>query len=91
MVYARLAHNLASETGREDYVPTRLEETAEAAKLLEQKTDITFGGKLRLVGYDIIDNTEWRQTGVRLYWQALEPLLRTPASAASIARGQARG
>ncbi|MCO5243099.1 MAG: DUF2079 domain-containing protein [Anaerolineae bacterium] len=37
-------------------------------------TDITFGGKLRLVGYDIIDNTEWRQTGVRLYWQALEPL-----------------
>ena len=29
VVYARLAHNLASETGREDYVPTRLEETAE--------------------------------------------------------------
>lgn len=36
--------------------------------------DITFNERLRLVGYDIIDDEEWRQTGIRLYWQALAPL-----------------
>ena len=40
----------------------------------QHPTDITFDNQLKLVGYDIIDDEEWRQTGVRLYWQALEPL-----------------
>ncbi|MDW8071918.1 MAG: DUF2079 domain-containing protein [Anaerolineae bacterium] len=29
---------------------------------------------LRLVGYDLVDDPIWQQTGVRLYWQALAPL-----------------
>ena len=29
---------------------------------------------LRLMGYDLVDDPVWRQTGVRLYWQALAPL-----------------
>ena len=40
----------------------------------QHPTDITINGELKLVGYDILDDEEWRQTGVRLYWQALEPL-----------------
>lgn len=40
----------------------------------QHPASVTFDGKLRLVGYDIIDDPEWRQTGVRLYWQALQPL-----------------
>lgn len=38
------------------------------------KLDITFGGRLRLVGYDLIEDRRWRKVGFRLYWQALEPL-----------------
>jgi uncharacterized membrane protein len=29
---------------------------------------------LRLLGYDVLDDPAWQQTGVRLYWQALAPL-----------------
>ncbi len=29
---------------------------------------------LRLIGYDLVDDPAWRQTGLRLYWQALAPL-----------------
>lgn len=29
---------------------------------------------LRLIGYDLVDDPVWQQTGVRLYWQALAPL-----------------
>jgi uncharacterized membrane protein len=36
--------------------------------------DITFGGALKLVGYDVLDEPKWRRTGLRLYWQALAPL-----------------
>jgi len=36
--------------------------------------DITFGGKLRLLGYDVLDDVKWRRTGFRFYWQALAPL-----------------
>jgi uncharacterized membrane protein len=36
--------------------------------------DITFGDRLRLLGYDIVDNAKWRRTGFRFYWQPLAPL-----------------
>ncbi|MGQ9785268.1 MAG: DUF2079 domain-containing protein [Anaerolineae bacterium] len=29
---------------------------------------------LRLIGYDLVDDPIWQQTGLRLYWQALAPL-----------------
>ena len=36
--------------------------------------DITFGGRLRLLGFDLVDQPQWRLTSLRMYWQALEPL-----------------
>lgn len=36
--------------------------------------DITFGGRLRLLGFDLVDQPKWRLTSLRMYWQALEPL-----------------
>jgi uncharacterized membrane protein len=38
------------------------------------KLDITFGNRLKLLGYDVLDEPKWRRTALRLYWQALEPL-----------------
>ncbi|MFZ2487918.1 MAG: DUF2079 domain-containing protein [Anaerolineae bacterium] len=40
--------------------------------------DILFTGpageQLKLVGYDLLPDSQWRSTGIRLYWQALTPL-----------------
>ncbi len=36
--------------------------------------DITFDGRLKLLGYDLIEDSQWRRTGFRFYWQALAPL-----------------
>lgn len=36
--------------------------------------DITFGGRLRLLGYDVIPDERWRSVGLRFYWQALDQL-----------------
>jgi uncharacterized membrane protein len=36
--------------------------------------DITYGGVLRLLGYDLVHDLKWRKTQLHLYWQALEPL-----------------
>ena len=36
--------------------------------------DVTFGDKLRLIGYDVVDNAKWRRTNFRFYWEALESL-----------------
>ncbi|MDQ1300538.1 MAG: hypothetical protein QG637_456, partial [Chloroflexota bacterium] len=36
--------------------------------------DITFDEKLKLLGYDLIDEPRWRRTVVRLYWQPSAPL-----------------
>ncbi|MEA3337857.1 MAG: DUF2079 domain-containing protein [Chloroflexota bacterium] len=36
--------------------------------------DITFGDRVKLLGYDVLDDSEWRQTAIRLYWQALDSL-----------------
>ncbi|MEZ4769044.1 MAG: DUF2079 domain-containing protein [Caldilineales bacterium] len=47
---------------------------AKATSQPQHATDITFNHALKLVGYDVVDEEQWRQTGVRLYWQALEPL-----------------
>jgi uncharacterized membrane protein len=35
---------------------------------------IEFGGQVRLLGYDVVDDPKWRQTYLRFYWQALAPL-----------------
>ncbi len=40
----------------------------------EYPLSITFGGRLRLLGYDLVDQPKWRLTSLRMYWQALEPL-----------------
>jgi hypothetical protein len=36
--------------------------------------DITFGERLKLIGYDVIPEEQFRRTGFRFYWQALAPL-----------------
>jgi uncharacterized membrane protein len=36
--------------------------------------DITFGDRLKLLGYDLVDDAKWRRTALRFYWQALAPL-----------------
>ena len=36
--------------------------------------DVTFGDKLRLIGYDVVDNAKWRRTNFRFYWEVLKPL-----------------
>ena len=40
----------------------------------EHRVDITFDGKLKLLGYRRIDDPKWRRTTLRFYWQALAPL-----------------
>jgi hypothetical protein len=40
----------------------------------EFQLDITFGDRLKLVGYDLVDDAKWRRTALRFYWQALAPL-----------------
>ncbi len=32
------------------------------------------GGQVKLLGYDVLPNAQWRSTAFRLYWQALTPL-----------------
>ncbi len=36
--------------------------------------DVTFGDSLKLIGYDVVDDSKWRRTHFRFYWQALKPL-----------------
>ena len=50
-------------------MPARL-----AAVQPQYPLDVTFGDKLRLIGYDIVDNAKWRRTNFRFYWEVLEPL-----------------
>jgi uncharacterized membrane protein len=40
----------------------------------EFSLDITLGEKLKLLGYDLVDEPRWRRTVVRLYWQPSAPL-----------------
>jgi hypothetical protein len=35
---------------------------------------VEFDRRLRFLGYDVVDDPEWRQSYLRLYWQALAPL-----------------
>jgi uncharacterized membrane protein len=35
---------------------------------------VEFDGGLHFLGYDVVDDPKWRQTYLRLYWQALAPL-----------------
>jgi uncharacterized membrane protein len=35
---------------------------------------VEFDGRLRCLGYDVVDDPRWRLTHLRLYWQALAPL-----------------
>ncbi len=41
--------------------------------------DVSFGDRLRLIGYDVVDQPKWRQTSFRFYWQ---PLAALPADTA---------
>ncbi len=36
--------------------------------------DIEFDGRLRCLGYDVVDDPRWQLTYLRLYWKALAPL-----------------
>lgn len=47
---------------------------AHARTTPQHPLDITFGGQVRLIGYDVVDNPKWRLTRMRFYWQALGPL-----------------
>jgi uncharacterized membrane protein len=42
--------------------------------LPQHKLDVTFGDRLKLVGYDVLDNAKWRKTSFRFYWEALTQL-----------------
>jgi uncharacterized membrane protein len=35
---------------------------------------VEFEDQLRLLGYDVVDDPKWRQSYLKLYWQALSPL-----------------
>lgn len=39
---------------------------------------VEFDGRLRLLGYDVVDDPKWGQTHFRFYWQALTPLTDNP-------------
>ena len=36
--------------------------------------EVTFGGQLQLLGYDVLDEVKWRRTSLRFYWQVTGPL-----------------
>ena len=36
--------------------------------------DVAFDGRLRFLGYDVVDDVRWQLTHLRLYWQASVPL-----------------
>lgn len=36
--------------------------------------NVIFGDRLKLIGYDVIEDAQWRSAGFRLYWQALTAL-----------------
>jgi uncharacterized membrane protein len=40
----------------------------------EYARQVDFDGRLRLLGFDVLDDPKWGQTHLRLYWQALGPL-----------------
>jgi uncharacterized membrane protein len=40
----------------------------------QHQLDVTFGGRLTLLGYDVSDDVKWRRTSLRFYWQATGPL-----------------
>ncbi len=40
----------------------------------QYQLDITFDSRLKLLGYDVLDDVKWRRTSLRFYWQALAPL-----------------
>jgi uncharacterized membrane protein len=41
-------------------------------------TLVEFDGRLRFLGYDVVDDPKWQQTHLRLYWQSLAPLSDNP-------------
>jgi uncharacterized membrane protein len=68
--YILLAHR-----DGEEQIPDRFYDFARTGTALPQHTlDVTFGDRLKLVGYDVLDNTKWRRTSFRFYWEALTRL-----------------
>jgi uncharacterized membrane protein len=57
-----------------DHLPEAFYQFAQAQTQPQIPLDITFDGRLKLIGYDVVENAQWRQVGFRLYWQALAPL-----------------
>ena len=56
-------------------IPDAFYDFARAASAHPQyPLDVVFGDRVRLLGYDVVDDVRWRQTKLRTYWQALEPL-----------------
>lgn len=47
---------------------------ARAQRTPQHPLDVTFGGRIKLLGYDIVDNPKWRLTRFRFYWQIDQPL-----------------
>jgi hypothetical protein len=45
----------------------------------QHRLDVTFGDRLRLLGYDVLDDVKWRRTSLRFYWQVIAPLPRNVA------------
>ena len=66
-----------------DFARVSAPDSGEAGAVQPQyPLDVTFGNKLRLIGYDIVDNVKWRRTNFRFYWEVLESL--SPETAISM-------
>lgn len=61
-----------------DTLPDSFFDFARATDTPHYPLDVAFAGKLKLVGYAMIDDPKWRLTKFRFYWQVTEPL---PANA----------
>jgi uncharacterized membrane protein len=59
----------------ETTLPTAFYDFARVAEVTPQyPLAVEFGDKLRLLGFDVLDDPRRQETSVRLYWQALGPI-----------------
>jgi hypothetical protein len=72
--YVLLARERGSEGDRGD-LPDAFYDFARVEDVQPQYPALVeFDNRLRLLGYDVIDDPKWGQTYLRYYWQALAPL-----------------
>ncbi|GAB4538417.1 MAG: hypothetical protein Kow0063_26160 [Anaerolineae bacterium] len=74
-----LLSKVAVARGEKQTLPETFYDFARAEDVKPQyPAQVEFDGRLRFVGYDVVDDPKWGQTHFRLYWQALVPLTDNP-------------